>query len=426
MSQAFQSVASRIDIGSLQKKPKARFPNRAGEDRDPRLRFLGLKSVECYNGRMKIGFDISAQSLSRSGVGQYQHQLIRHLLKIDKKNDYLLYGFNVRNRKRLEAVRFDASNCETKIISIPQRLITLSWLAFRTPALDRVVKGCDVYHVSEISIPPVRKAKRVAFVHDLTTLLFPQFHVSSNVFVHRQRFERLNEVDAILTNSETTKRDIVDRLSISPDKIHVTHLGAYDCFRPMAKEGIGPVLECHGIRKPYLLFVGTLEPRKNLEALILAFNRLKGKDRIPHQLVLAGQKGWLYEPILRAIEASPYCSDIIQTDYLAEGDLPALMNGAELFVYPSFYEGFGLPVLEAMQCGTPVVTSTVSSLPEVGGDACLYADPHSVEEIADRIRLVLMDSNLQKSMSEKGVERAKHFSWEKCARETLKVYENLA
>ena len=374
---------------------------------------------------MKIGFDISAQSLPRSGVGQYQHQLIRHLLKIDPKNDYLLYGFNVRNRKRLEAVRFDAPNCETRVIPIPQRLITLSWLAFRAPALDRVVKGCDIYHVSEISIPPVKKAKRVAFVHDLTTLLFPQFHVPSNVFVHRQRFERLSEVDAILTNSETTKRDIVDHLKISSEKIHVTHLGADEVFRPMPKEGIHPVLERHGIQQPYLLFVGTLEPRKNLETLILAFNRLKEKDHISHQLVLAGQKGWLCEPILRAIEASPYHSDILRTNYLAEGDLPALMNGAEVFVYPSFYEGFGLPVLEAMQCGTPVVTSNVSSLPEVGGDACLYVDPHSVEEIADRIRMVLTDSNLQKSMSEKGIVQAKHFSWEKCARETLRVYENL-
>lgn len=374
---------------------------------------------------MKIGFDISAQSLPRSGVGQYQHQLIRHLLKIDSKNDYLLYGFNVRNRKRLETVQFDAPNCETRVIPIPQRLITLSWLAFRAPALDRIVKGCDVYHVSEIGIPPVRKAKRVAFVHDLTTLLFPQFHVPTNVFVHRQRFRRLDEVEAILTNSETTKRDIVDHLGIKPEKIHVTPLGADDSFKPLSDAIAAPVLDRLGLRKPYFLFVGTLEPRKNVETLILAFNALKEKEGIPHQLVLAGQKGWLCEPILRAIETSPHRSDIVWTHYLSEGDLPALMNGAEVFVYPSFYEGFGLPVLEAMQCGTPVVTSSVSSLPEVGGEACLYADPHSVEDLADRIRMVIHNPDLRKSMSEKGIERAKQFSWEKCARETLAVYESL-
>ncbi len=374
---------------------------------------------------MRIGFDISAQSLQRSGVGQYQHQLIRHLLKIDSKNDYLLYGFNVRNRKRLEAVRFDAPNCQTRVFPIPQRLITLSWIYFRAPALDRIVKGCDVYHVSEISMPPVRKAKRVAFVHDLTTLLFPQFHVPSNVFVHQRRFERLDEADAILTNSETTKRDIVDRLRISAEKIHVTHLGADESFCPLEKEGIQPVLERHGIQQPYLLFVGSLEPRKNLETLILAFNRLKEKEHIPHQLVLAGQKGWLYEPIFRAIESSPYRSDIVLTDYLAEGDLPALMNGAEVFVYPSYYEGFGLPVLEALQCGTPVVTSNVSSLPEIGGEACLYADPHSSDSIGDQIRMAIQNPDLRKSLSEKGIARAKQFSWDKCAWETLAVYENL-
>ncbi|MBI5467013.1 MAG: glycosyltransferase family 4 protein [Candidatus Kerfeldbacteria bacterium] len=374
---------------------------------------------------MKIGFDISAQSLPRSGVGQYQHQLIRHLLKIDSKNEYLLYGFNVRNRKRLEAVRFDAPNCETRVIPIPQRLITLSWMAFRAPALDRIVKGCDVYQVSEISIPPIRKAKRVAFVHDLTTLLFPQFHVPTNVFVHRQRFERLHEVDAILTNSETTKKDVIEHLGIRPEMIHVTPLGADGSFQPLADALVTPVLNRLGLRKPYLLFVGTLEPRKNVETLILAFNALKEKDGIPHQLVLAGQKGWLCEPILRAIETSPYRSDIVQTNYLEEGDLPALMNGAEAFVYPSFYEGFGLPVLEAMQCGTPVVTSTVSSLPEVGGDACLYADPHSFEDLAVRIRMVLQSADLRKIMTEKGIARSRQFSWEQCARKTLAVYESL-
>lgn len=374
---------------------------------------------------MRIGFDISAQSLPRSGVGQYQHQLIRHLLKIDSKNEYLLYGFNVRNRKRLEAVQFEAPNCETRVIPIPQRLITLSWLAFRAPALDRIVKGCDVYHVSEISIPPVRKAKRVAFVHDLTTLLFPQFHVPTNVFVHRQRFQRLDEVDAILTNSETTKRDVVGHLGIKPEKIHVTPLGADDSFKPLSDAIVTPVLDRLGLRKPYLLFVGTLEPRKNVETLILAFNALKEKEGIPHQLVLAGQKGWLCEPILRAIEASPHRSDILWTHYLSAEDLPALMNGADVFVYPSFYEGFGLPVLEAMQCGTPVVTSTVSSLPEVGGDACLYANPHSVEDLTDRIRMVAQSPDVRKSMGQKGIERAKNFSWDRCARETLAVYEGL-
>jgi glycosyltransferase involved in cell wall biosynthesis len=374
---------------------------------------------------MKIGFDISAQSLPRSGVGNYQHQLIRHLLKIDPRNDYLLYAFNFRNRHRLESVRYDSPHCQTRIFPIPQRLITLSWLAFRAPALDRLVKGCDVFQVSEISIPPVRKAKRVAFVHDLTTLLFPQFHVPTNVFVHQKRFERLNKVDAVLTNSQATKRDVVEKLNINPEKVHVTYLGADESFRPMSPEAAHPILEKNGLKKPYLLFVGTLEPRKNVEALVKAFDILKGEQGIPHQLVLAGRKGWLYEPILRAIEASPFRNDILLTDYLAEGDLPALMNGASVFVYPSFYEGFGLPVLEAMQCGVPVVTSSVSSLPEIGGDACLYSDPHSVPELAKNILAVLENQTLSQSMVQKGIDRAKGFSWEQCARETLAVYESL-
>jgi glycosyltransferase involved in cell wall biosynthesis len=138
-----------------------------------------------------------------------------------------------------------------------------------------------------------------------------------------------------------------------------------------------------------------------------------------------GQKGWLYENILKAIESSPYKSDIQHIGYVDDMELPALMNGADVFAYPSFYEGFGLPVLEAMQCGTPVVTSNTSSLPEVGGDACLYADPNSHQQLADQIYKVLSDSELKKSLSRKGIERSKQFSWEKCAAETLGIYEKL-
>lgn len=371
---------------------------------------------------MRIGFDISAQSLPRSGIGQYQIHLLEALLRIDSDNFYNLYAFNLRNRERFKDIQFLSDNYKLNVIPIPQRLITLWWMMFGSPGLERVVGECDLYQVSEICIQPVQKAKTVAMVHDLTTLLFPEYHVRSNVFLHNQRFKRLNCVDGILTNSQATKSDIVKHLDINPDKIFVTHLGADKRFRQMEKEDVYPILQKYKLHKPYILFVGTLEPRKNVETLICAFNQLKQTHNIPHELVLAGQKGWLYEKIFEAIESSPFKSDIRLMDYLPDNDVPALMNGAEVFAYPSFYEGFGLPVLEAMQCGAPVVISNISSLPEVGGEACLYVHPESSDELSETLYKVLRDKASQKTLSEKGVERAKQFSWEKCAEETLKAY----
>lgn len=374
---------------------------------------------------MRIGFDISAQSLPRSGVGNYQLNLLKALLSIDRENSYQLYAFNLRNRHRFSEIQFPSLNYEIKVSSIPQRLMTLWWLLFNSPSLERVVGDCDLYHVSEVCIQPVKKAKTVAFVHDLTTLKYPQYHTKGNIFLHRQRFNRLSKVDGILTNSEVTKRDIAEHLKINPDKIFVTHLGADESFRPMEKFEVKPVLQKYQLYKPYILFVGTLEPRKNIPTLIRAFNELKLQYQIPHQLVLAGQKGWLYHDIFKEMNASPFISDIRYIGYASDSDLPALMNGASVFSYPSFYEGFGLPVLEAMQCGTPVVTSSVSSLPEVGGEACLYVHPESFDQLSNQIFKILNDSAFASSLSKKGIERAQDFSWEKCAKKTLEAYQSI-
>lgn len=374
---------------------------------------------------MTIGFDISAQSLPRSGIGQYQIHLLEALLRIDPDNFYNLYAFNFRNRERFSDIHFFSDNYKLNVIPIPQRLITLWWMMFQSPPLEKAAGECDLYQVSEICIQPARKAKTVAMVHDLTTLLFPQYHVKSNVFLHNQRFKRLDKADGILTNSEATKRDILNHLDIRPEKVFVTPLGADERFRPLDLMAAHPILQKYQLHKPYILFVGTLEPRKNAETLVRAFNELKQRHSIPHELVLAGRRGWLYEPILQAIGSSPFQADIRLLDYVEDSEVPALMSGATVFAYPSFYEGFGLPVLEAMQCGAPVITSSVSSLPEVGGEACLYIHPESADELAGTLYKVIRDKSLQQILSGKGIERAKQFSWERCAEETLKAYKRV-
>ncbi len=374
---------------------------------------------------MNIGFDISALSIPKSGVGNYQVNLLSALLKIDKENFYNLYAFNFRNKKRFKEIKFPSSNYKINISSIPQRLITAWWLMFNFPSLESVVGDCDIYHVSEICIQPTKKAKTVAFVHDLTTLLHSRHHARSNVFAHKMRFKNINKVDAILTNSDYTKGDIIKHLNINPDKIFVTYLGADKRFCPKLKKNIQSILYKYNLNKPYILFVGTLEPRKNVQTLIKAFDELKKKHDLPHQLVLIGRAGWLYEDIFKTIKQSRNKNDIKCLGYVEDKDLPILMNGAKVFVYPSFYEGFGLPILEAMQCGTPVITSNTSSMPEVGGDACLYIEPEDVTGLADQIYRVVYNNELIEDLSQKGIKRAKNFSWDKCARETLKIYESL-
>lgn len=374
---------------------------------------------------MKIGFDISAQSLPRSGVGQYQINLLNTLLKIDKENFYNLYAFNFRNRERFADIKFPSENYRINVIPIPQRLITAWWLLASFPLLESLAGECDIYHVSEVCIQPAKKAKSVAFIHDLTTVFYPHHHVKSNVFLHGRRFKNIHKVDAVLTNSEYTKKDIVEYLHVNPEKVIVTHLGADERFCRKNQSEVQQVLRRYNLTKPYILFVGTLEPRKNIKTLIKAFDNLKNKYKMPHQLILAGQAGWFCEEIFEAISSSVNKSDIRHLGYILDEDVPVLMNGAQAFAYPSFYEGFGLPILEAMQCGVPVIASATSSMPEVGGNACIYINPDDVNDLSEKIYTVISDENLRKELSEKGIERAKNFSWEKCARKTLRVYEGL-
>lgn len=376
---------------------------------------------------MKIGIDVSIQCMPRSGIGQYQYNLLKNLFLIDKENTYCLYAFNYRWRHKFNQLQFKANNYKLKVTPLPQRLVTLWWLFLRYPHLEMVTEPCDVYQTSEICVQPSKKGKIVAFIHDLTTILYPEYHMKQNIFFYNRRFQDIEKyADCVLTNSENTKRDILKHLHIHPEKIFVTPFGANDSFRPLKKEETKEVLSRHGIHDAYILFVGTLEPRKNIKTLIMAFNKVKQKLKCSHKLILVGRPGWFYEEIMQARETSDFRDDIVFKGYVADEDLPAFYNGADVFVYPSFYEGFGMPVLEAMQCGTPVITSNISSLPEVGGGACLYIDPNSQNDLEKKLIQVISDSELQKKLSQKGKERAAHFSWKKCAEQTLRAYKKTA
>jgi glycosyltransferase involved in cell wall biosynthesis len=218
----------------------------------------------------------------------------------------------------------------------------------------------------------------------------------------------------------------VDLLGIEPELIHVTPLAAHEQYRPIEDhEEVRSVLARYELAgRPYIIHVGTLEPRKNLCRLVAAFHDLKQQERgLEHQLLLVGETGWMYEPIFETIQRLRLESQVRWLDYVPFEDLPALLNGADLMVYPSLYEGFGLPPLEAMSCGTPVVTSNTTSLPEVVGDAGILVDPERKEDIAGAMWRVISDQTLQATLRAKGFTRAKEFSWERTARSTLAAYE---
>jgi glycosyltransferase involved in cell wall biosynthesis len=380
---------------------------------------------------MKIGFDITTLSMPRTGIGQYQYNLLSALFKIDHENQYNLYAFNLRDNAKYSGLDFEIpfGNVRMHAYKIPQRLITAWWMMVRWPLLENITEKCDLYQISEICQQPTH-AKTVAFIHDITTILYPQYHLIKNKILYHYRFKNIKKyANAVLTNSENTKRDVIERIGIPAERIFVTPFGVHERFKHFDdSEGrivVQKVMKKYGIEEPYICYLGTIEPRKNLNNLLKAFYELKHQEKIPHKLALIGKDGWFYEEIYRKIEELGLGGDVVRTGFVSDEDVPYLLNGAEVFVYPSFYEGFGLPVLEAMACGTPVVTSSGSSLSEVGGNAVKYVNPMSHSEIAGRILEFIKSSEEREKFSQMGIERAKHFTWKKCAIETLKIYKSI-
>jgi glycosyltransferase involved in cell wall biosynthesis len=269
------------------------------------------------------------------------------------------------------------------------------------------------------------KQKYIVTIHDLIQILFPNENQKIVYICQKMMFPKIvQSIDKIISDSHHTKQDIIKHFKIPEDKIKVIHLAASENYRPLNEKEIINIKQKYNLNYPFILYVGTLEPRKNIPTLLKALYKLK-KQGIKHKLVITGKKGWKYKSIFETIDKLNLQKDVIFTGYVPDEDLPALYNAADLFVYPSLYEGFGLPPLEAMQCGTPVITSNTSSLPEVVGDAGIMVNPYDVDELANKMYEVLTNDGLREELSKKGLERAKLFSWKKCAEEHLKVYEEV-
>jgi len=297
----------------------------------------------------------------------------------------------------------------------PGQIYRLGW---QVPQILRRLKVDVVIeprHVGPFNLP--RRTLRVTVVHDLGWLTVPQFHPTLPAFLQRLLVPMvLQRSDLIVTNSHWTAQDVREHFPFCADKTVAAPLGLTPGFSPRNDP---EVLKKYGIGEPYLLFVSTLEPRKNIEGLLEAYSQARDQLEQPISLVLAGKMGWKTDSIQSALQKHPYRNDIIRPGYVEAQDLPVLYTMAEALVYPSWYEGFGLPVLESFGCGTPVVTSNVTSLPEVAGDAALLVDPADPAAIAQSIVRVIQDHGLRQKLIERGRERASRYTWDQTARVIL-------
>ena len=287
-------------------------------------------------------------------------------------------------------------------------------------------KSFDVFH-SQFSVPPFLRGRSILTVFDLAFERFPQFF-SRKVLLRMKVLMpwSCRRAHHIITISESSKRDIVELYRVEPERVTVTYPGASEnCQQMEPGQAQARLRQAYGIESPFVLYVGNLEPRKNLSRLLEAFAQLKRKDRIAHKLVIVGQKAWLYDEIFETLRTNSLEQQVILTGYVPSADLPVFYNAASLMIYPSLFEGFGLPVIEAMACGTPVITSYGSSLEEIASGAAVLIDPYSISSIAAAIEKVANSSDIQRDLRKAGLVRAAGFSFRKMAEQTRAVYHRL-
>ncbi len=348
------------------------------------------------------------------GIGTYVRQLLP-ALAADPDLELIPFHGGFAESPPAELSGLHAVRIERSI-----RTLYPSWNLSGRPALPSPLDHADVIHApTPVAIPPVRDTQRlVVTVHDLAFRLYPQAYPPAWRLLHRLGFRRAaRSAAAIIAVSHHTAMDVARLARVDSARIHVIPHGG---SMPVGSDDPGPTLERLRVPTPYLLFVGTLEPRKNLVRLIRAYRRLAGS--VPHALVLAGPLGWRSQPIHREL-ALPGAGNIIVAGRVSTEDLDALYRGADAFVYPSLYEGFGLPVLDAMTRGVPVITSNTSSLPELAGDAAVLVPPTSTRALSGAIESLLTSPDQRSRLSEEGRARAEQYSWERTARETMNVYE---
>ena len=374
---------------------------------------------KAYPTETEIGLIIYGLDRNPSGIGQYSIRILESMKLMGCSPAILQSGGWPKN--------FDPG--EYQISAMPGARLLPALLTLGQAQIGWITRKNKLKVVHDPNgIAPFAfcQAKRVVTLHDIIPLSIRGNSTLAETIIYRYWLPViLPRVDAVITDSQCSKKDICKYFHMPAEEIAVISAAAGRQFCPMSEMEVEPVIERHHLRRPYILDVCSLEPRKNLLRLVEAFATLH-KELAQYKLVIVGARNvWKSSPVARVVMQKGLQDSVIFTGYVPDEDLPAMYNGADLFCFPSLYEGFGLPVLEAMACGTPVVTSNSSSLPEVAGEAALLVDPYDVEAIADAMHRILEDDALAQDLREKGLARASQFSWEKTARETIAVYEKV-
>lgn len=381
---------------------------------------------------MKIAFD--AQLLmkgEKTGIGWCAENILKKMPQYSMHEyqlDCFTLGYSaeqLENVKKYSSLGFKINKC-TWFHDVIYRMI---WNFFSVPYFIFFGKSADVTLFFNYVIPPGVKGKKVSFVYDMAYKAHPEtVRVKTRELLNIALMKSCKRADHIITISEFSKNEIIKYLDIPEKKISIMPCGVDSLlYHPnYSEQEVNDVKEKLKIDRDYFLYLGTLEPRKNIERLIQAYTQLKKEQPDAPKLVIAGKKGWMYEHIFETVRSLHMEKTIIFTGYIEEKDAPKLIKGAEIFLFPSIYEGFGMPPIEAMACGTPVVVSNVSSLPEVVGEAGILVDPMSVDSIKDGMKKLFEDESLRKEMSIRGIERAKLYTWDSAAKILYEVFEQLS
>lgn len=375
---------------------------------------------------MRIGIDYTPAIRQKAGIGRYTRELVRALANQDPDNPYIL--FCATGRGGATEAQPPAPNFAVKPSGLSDRTLLILWHRLRLPpAVEWWTGPLDLFHSPDFTLPPLHRARGLVTVHDLAFLRVPECaEPRLKAYLSSVVPRSLRRARHILADSECTRQDLAALLDVDLDMVTVVPAGVNVRFRPDVPDAEkASVRRRYRLERPYILSVGTVEPRKNHVTLIAAYARLRRATGLPHELVIAGARGWLYEPIYAAPAAHGLADHVRFLGLVDDGDLPALYAAADAFAFPSLYEGFGLPPLEAMACGVPVVVANNSSLPEVVGDAALLVDAQDEAGLATTLERVLSDGDLRFTLRARGIQQAAIYTWERAAAKLLSVYRQV-